>query len=195
MPGSAKGNKPGSHIDRTRRRADGASRAARLRAFRDVMYTRMEEISFRTSMTVLAGVVAFAAVLAAVSVLMSLPPGVARHTAAGAPARTPPASAAPAPATRTLASPAAAPARPAPPPARDAPPAASTSVPVTAAAAAPTRMLSPSLARVSYRSTVAAWWTWWTRAHGGRILRPGGTGGYGGGFGGFGGGGGQPGRR
>ena len=93
MPGSSERSKPGSRIDRTRRRPGGASRAARLRAFRDVMYTRMEEISFRTSMTVLAGVVAFAGVLAAVSVLMSLPPGVARHTAAGAPARTPSAAA------------------------------------------------------------------------------------------------------
>ncbi len=198
MPGSSKGSKPGSHTDRTRRRPGGASRAARLRAFRDVVYTRMEEISFRASMTVLAGVVAFAGVLAAVSVLMSLPAGVARHTAAEAPARTPPASAAPAPGTRTLASPAASPAQPTPSPARVAPPAARAAAPVTPAApspAVPTPTLSPSLARVSYQSAVAAWWAWWTRVHGGGILRRGGTRGYGGGYGGFGRSGWRPGRR
>ncbi len=196
MPGSSKGSKPGSHTDRTRRRPGGASRAAGLRAFRDVMYTRMEEISFRTSMTVLAGVVAFAAVLAAVSVLMSLPPGVARHTAAGAPARTPPASAVPAPATRTLASPAASPAQPTSSPVRVAPPVARTAAPVTAAAAVPSPARFPSLARFSHQSAVAARWAWWTRVHGGGgILRPGGTRGYGGGYGGYGRGGGWPGRR
>ncbi len=198
MPGSSNGSKPGSHTDRTRRRPGGASRAAGLRAFRDVMYTRMEEISFRTSMTVLAGVVAFAAVLAAVSVLMSLPPGAARHTAAGGPARTPPASAVPAPGTRTLASPAASPAQPTPSPLRVAPPAARTAAPVTAAMpspAVPTPARSPSLARFSYQSAVAAWWAWWTRVHGGGIWRPGGSRGYGGGYRGFGRGGGWAGRR
>jgi hypothetical protein len=206
MPGSSKGSKPGSRSDRTRQRPGGASRADRLRAFRDVMYTRMEEISFRTSMTVLAAVVAFAGVLAAVSVLMSLPPGVARHTAAGLPARPPSASAASAPATRTPESPSASPAQPTPSRVRDAPPAAKTAAPVTAAAAVPrptvpTPTLSPALARVSYQSAAAAWWAWWTRVHDGGSLRFGGTGGigaiggYGGGFGGFGFGGGRMGRR
>ena len=69
---------------------------------------------------------------------------------------------------------------------------------MTAATAAPTPTLSPALARVSYQSAVAALWAWWTWAHGGGILRRGGTGGYGGGHGGFGGSngsGGRPGRR
>jgi hypothetical protein len=203
MPGSSKGSKPGSRRDRTRRRPGGASRADRLRAFRDVVYTRMEEVSFRTSMTVLAGVVAFAGVLAAVSVLMSLPPGMPRHTAAGAPARPPSASAASGPGTRTPGSPSASPAQPTPSPVRDAPPAAKTAAPVTAAAtvprpAVPTPTLPSSLARVSYQSAAAAWWAWWTRVRDGGSLRFGGTegiGGYGGSFGGFGFGGGRLGRR
>lgn len=53
------------------------------------MYTRMEEISFRTSMTVLAGVVAFAAVVASVSVLMSQSSGLPRHAALSRPAIAP----------------------------------------------------------------------------------------------------------
>jgi hypothetical protein len=195
MPGSSKGSKPGSRIDRARQRHGGVSRAARLRAFRDVMYTRMEEISFRTSMTILAGVVAFAGVLAAVSVLMSLPSGLARHTAAGGPARTPSASAPPASAhaTRTAESPSASPEQPTPSLVRDAPHGAST----TAAAprpAVPTPAQVPSLARVSHQSAAAAWWAWWTRVHGGGFGH-GGTRGYGGSFGGFGRGGGWLGRR
>ena len=86
----------GLHLRRTRERLDGPSRLARLSAFREVMYTRMEEISFRSSMTVLAGVVAFAAVVAAVSTLMTVSPGPARHAALGRP----PGSAAPSSAHR-----------------------------------------------------------------------------------------------
>ena len=93
MPGSFSGSKPGSH-DSTRWRRHRRSRTSGLSAFRDGMYTRMEEISFRTSMTVLAGVVAFAAVVASVSVLMSQSSGLPRHAALSRPA-TAPASAGP----------------------------------------------------------------------------------------------------
>src|ERR1700759_254837 len=55
---------------------------ARFTAFRNGLYTRMEEISFRTSMTVLGGVIAVAAVIARVSVLMSQAPAPARPVAA-----------------------------------------------------------------------------------------------------------------
>jgi hypothetical protein len=54
----------------------------RFSAFRNGLYTRMEEISFRTSMTVLGGVVAVAAVIAGVTVLMSQGPAPAARPAA-----------------------------------------------------------------------------------------------------------------
>ena len=178
MPGSFKGSKPGSQQHRTRWRRGGPSRVARLLAFRDVMYTRMEEVSFRTSMTVLAGVVAFAAVVAAVSTLMSVPAGPARHAALGrpaapaAPSSAPATSAPPAPAP---ASPSSAPTRVRPSPVRDAAPAAAASAPSPAGPAPP---LSPSPARISYQNAVAAWWSWWLRVHGGgfRSYRGGGFG-------------------
>ena len=44
---------------------------ARFAAFRDRLYTRMEEISFRASMAVLAGVVAVAAIIAGVTLAVS----------------------------------------------------------------------------------------------------------------------------
>jgi len=178
MPGSFKGSKPGSHLRRTRGRPDGPSRLAGLSAFREVMYTRMEEISFRASMTVLAGVVASAAVMAAVSTLMSIPPGPARHTALGRP----PATAAP------WFAPASFPSKPAPPTLAPALPSSSpasarpsrvretgsgaTQAPVTTVASVPspnvpTPMVSPSPSRGSYQAAVAAWWAWWLRVYGG----------------------------
>ena len=146
---------------------------------------RMEEISFRTSMTVLAGVVAFATVVASVSVLMSQSSG-PRHAALSRPA-TAPASAGP---TSALLNPGrAAPAMPSTSPARATPaptsrtqPAASTRPPVTAAgraaatpaAAGPTPAGSPPLARVSSRTAVATWWSWWLRVRRGGQPRGGG---------------------
>lgn len=195
MPGSFKGTKPGSHHDRTRTRPGGPSRVARLFAFREVLYTRMEEISFRTSMTVLGGVVAFAAVIAAVSTLMSLSAGPARPAAlSGAPVSAAPSSAPaslrPAPASP---SPSSGPPWVTPSPVRDTGPSAGTHAPVTTVAAAsapsptvPTPALSPSPARVSRQAAVAAWWAWWLRVYGqggGRAY-----GGYGRDRGGFGGG-------
>jgi hypothetical protein len=178
MPGSFKGTKPGSHLDRTRTRPGGPSRVARLFAFREVLYTRMEEISFRTSMTVVGGVVAFAAVIAAVSTLMSLSTGPARHAAlSGPPASAAPSSAPasprPAPAWPSpLASPSSGPPSVTPSPVRDTGPSAGTHAPVTAVAAAsapatvPAPGLSPSPARVSEQAAVAAWWAWWLRVYG-----------------------------
>jgi hypothetical protein len=213
MPGSFKGSKPGSHLYRTRARPGGPSRVARLFAFRQVLYARMEEVSFRTSMTVLAGVVAFAAVGAAVSTAASLSPGPARHAALGRPPASAAPSYAPASVPATPAQPAPASPSPSSPspvtpsPVRDTGSSAGTHAPVTAAAAAasvPTPTLSPSPARVSYQAAVAAWWAWWARVHGGGSDRAGGgsfrgIGQDGGGFGrdrgGFGGGGGGFGRR
>ena len=185
MPGSFKGSKPGSHLRRTRGRLDGPSRLARLSAFREVMYTRMEEISFRSSMTVLAGVVAFAAVVAAVSTLMSVSPGPARHAALGRP----PGSAAPSSAlaqpTRTPASPSSSPAPVRPSPVRDAGSGATHAPVMTAVASAPspsvpTPTVSRSPARMSYEAAVAAWWSWWLRVHGRGDTRAYGGGSFGG---------------
>jgi hypothetical protein len=179
---------------------------ARLLAFREVLYTRMEEISFRTSMTVLGGVVAFAAVVAAVSTLMSLSTGPARHAAlSGPPAsatRSPaPASPRPTPAWPSpSASPSSGPPSVTPSPDRDTGPSVGTHAPVATVAAAsapsptvPAPALSPSPARVSEQAAVAAWWAWWLRVYGrgGDRAYGGGTsggsgrdrGGFGGGFG------------
>lgn len=188
MPGSFKGTKPGSHLDRTRTRPGGPSRVARLFAFREVLYTRMEEVSFRTSMTVLGGVVAFAAVVAAVSTLMSLSTGPARHAVlSGPPASAAPSSAPasprPAPASPSpLASPSAGPPSVTPSPVRDTGPSAGSHAPVTTVAAAS----APSPARVSGQAAVAAWWAWWLRVYGQGGDRA--YGGYGRDRGGFGGG-------
>ena len=205
MPGSFKGTKPGSHVDRTRTRPGGPSRVARLLAFREVLYTRMEEISFRTSMTVLGGVVAFAAVIATVSTLMSVSTGPARHAALSGPPVPPapssaPASPRPAPASPSpSASPSSGPPSVTPSPVRDTGPGAGDHAPVTTVAAAsapsptvPAPALSPSPARVSEQGAVAAWWAWWLRVYGrgGDRAYGGGTyGGYGRDRGGFGGGG------
>jgi hypothetical protein len=214
MPGSFKGTKPGSHLHRTRTRPAGPSRVVRLFAFREVLYTRMEEISFRTSMSVLGGVVAFAAVVAAVSTLMSVSTGPAPHAAlSGPPASAAPSSAPnptrPAPASPSpSASPSSGPPSVTPSAVRDTGPSAGTHAPVTTVAAAsapspivPTPALSPSPARVSEQAAVAAWWSWWLRVYGrgGDRAYGGGTyGGFGrdrGGFGGDGGFGGGFGRR
>lgn len=194
MPGSFKGSRPGSHLRRTRGRLDGPSRLARLSAFRDVIYTRMEEISFRSSMTVLAGVVAFAAVVAAVSTLMSVLPGPARHAALGRrPGSAAPSSALAQP-NRTPPSPA--PVRPSP--VRDAGSAARHAPAMTTVASAPSPSVPTptSWSRMSYEAAVAARWSWWLRVHGRGDTRAYGGGSFGGSGrdgGGFGRGGGRPG--
>lgn len=185
MPGSFKGSKPGSHLRRTRGRLDGPSRLVRLSAFREIIYSRMEEISFRSSMTVLAGVVAFAAVVAAVSILMSVSPGPAHHAALGwSPGSAAPSSALARP-TRTPASPPSSPAPVRPSPVRDARSGATHAPAVTTVASAPspsvpTPAVSPSPARMSYEAAVAAWWSWWLRVHGRRDTRAYGGGSFGG---------------
>jgi hypothetical protein len=156
----------------------------RFAAFRNRLYARMEEISFRTSMTVLGGVVAVAAVIAGVSVLMSQ----------AGPAR--PAALSPAPAsssavpTSAPAAPPASPSRPAPTssaPARTQAPAVADPVheatyPATDEESTPTRAVpatsgrSPSAQRVN--SAVAAWAAWWR-------ARMSGAGGHAGGHSGF----------
>ncbi len=155
-----------------------------LSAFRDGMYTRMEEISFRTSMTVLAGVVAFAAVVASVSVLMSESSGPPRHAALSRPATaSAPAGPTSAPVSSgraATATPSTSPARVTPAPTSRAQPAVSSPPPVTAARpaaatpAVPTPTVSPSLARISSQTTVATWWSWWLRVHHGNGLPSGG---------------------
>ena len=82
---------------------------ARFAAFRDRLYTRMEEISFRASMAVLAGVVAVAAIIAGITLAVSQGSPTARP-AAFSPA---PASHSPAP-TSAPPTPAASPSRVAP---------------------------------------------------------------------------------
>jgi hypothetical protein len=142
----------------------------RFAAFRNGLYARMEEISFRTSMTVLGGVVAVAAVIAGVGVLMSQSP---------APAR--PAALSPAPASRS-ATPTAAPTSAAPSPSPLAPTSAAparTPAPVVTSPAsqatypaadvdstpAATPSVAPSLRGIN--SAAAAWWAWWVRARSG----------------------------
>jgi hypothetical protein len=137
-------------------------------SFRNRLHARMEEISFRTSITVLTGVTAVAAVIAGVGLLMSQSPAPGRPAALGpAPAsHSAPATPAPASATPSPSQPAprsAAPSRtPAPvmtSPAREVtyPATAENSTPVrnapaTASHAAPSRSVSPA---------VAAWLAWW----------------------------------
>jgi hypothetical protein len=166
---------------------------ARFALFRNGLYARMEEISFRTSMTVLGGVIAVAAVIAGVSVLMSQ---------TQAPAR--PVAVSPAPPTRSAvpsSAPAASPSRTAPTasaPARTHAPAApvhETTYPATDEDSTPSRHVPAATSgrrafgRHINSAAVAAWAAWWRS-------RLGGLGGHGGGlhagfgrsgFGGFGG--------
>ncbi len=168
----------------------------RFSAFRNQLYARMEEISFRTSMTVLGGVVAVAAVIAAVTVATSQ---------GSTPVR--PAALSPAPASHSS-TPAAPPPTPAASPSQPSPTASkpsATKAPVVAAApraaaypatdadSRPYRAPSPPYHQRHLNSAMAAWAAWWqgrlaaAGAHGGG-RHPGIGGGHGfGGFGGFGG--------
>jgi hypothetical protein len=149
----------------------------RLAAWRGALYARLEEISFRTAITVVTGVVAVAAVVAGVGLLMAQTPAPARSTALG-----------PAPSARSTAQapvptsagptggPTGTPPRPSPPassaPARTpAPeptsPAREATYPATAehaqrAPAAPAAAPHPA-ARRPVGSAVAAWLAWWQR--------------------------------
>ncbi|HEY2277872.1 MAG TPA: hypothetical protein VGI00_05920 [Streptosporangiaceae bacterium] len=147
---------------------------ARFAAFRNGLYTRMEEVSFRTSMTVLGGVIAVAAVIAGVSVLMSQTPGLVRPVAVSPVAPTRSAGPSSAPPT-----PAASPSRIAPTasaPARTHAPAApvhETTYPVTDEDSTPSRHVpAPTSGRgASGRqlnsAAVAAWAAWWRSRLGG----------------------------
>jgi hypothetical protein len=171
----------------------------RFPAFRNQLYARMEEISFRTSMTVLGGVVAVAAVIAAVTVAMSQGSTPVRPTAL----RPPPASHS---STRAALppTPAASPSQPSPtaskpsaarPPVVAAAPRAAT-YPATDGDSRPYRAPNSPYHRAAAErhlsSAMAAWAAWWqgrlaaAGAHGGG-RHPGIGGGRG--FGGFGGGG------
>jgi hypothetical protein len=140
----------------------------RFAAFRNQLYARMEEISFRTSLTVLTGVAAVAAVIAGVGLLMSQSPAPARpvalspapasHSALATP---PPAAATPSP-SAPVPTPSAPDRTPAPVKtslAREAtyPATAENSAPVRNAAAAP----RTAPVRRSASSAVAAWLAWW----------------------------------
>lgn len=166
---------------------------ARFALFRNGLYARMEEISFRTSMTVLGGVIAVAAVIAGVSVLMSQ---------TQAPAR--PVAVSPAPPTRSAvpsSAPAASPSRTAPTasaPARTHAPAApvhETTYPATDEDSTPSRHVPAATSgrrafgRHINSAAVAAWAAWWRRRLGGLSGHGGGLhAGFGrSGFGGFGG--------
>jgi hypothetical protein len=194
------GSKPGSHLPRSRTRPGGPSRVARPLAFRQAVYIRMEEVSFRTSMTVLAGVVAFAAVVASVSTLMSLSPGPAQRAAlsrppvSAVPSSIPatPARAAPAPPSASSSQPSASPS-----PVRGTGSGSGTHPPVTTAGAAsapsprvPAPAPSPRVpapSRVPVQAAAAAWWSRWLRVYGGGGFHGSGPGsggfGRGGGFG------------
>ena len=147
---------------------------ARFTAFRNGLYTRMEEISFRTSMTVLGGVVAVAAVIAGVSVLMSQTPAPARPVAAS-----------PVPPTHS-AGPSSAPPTPAASPSRTAPTAAAparthapaapvheTTYPATDEDSTPSRYVPaaasgrPAFGRHINSAAAAAWAAWWRSRLGG----------------------------
>jgi hypothetical protein len=138
----------------------------RFAAFRNGLYGRMEEISFRTSITVLTGVIAVAAVIAGVGLLMSQSPAPARPTALS-PAPASHSAATSAPATPSPSEPAptsSAPSRTPVPvvtsPAREAtyPATAGNATPVqTAPAAAPS--VAPAQRPVS--PAMAAWLAWW----------------------------------
>jgi hypothetical protein len=168
----------------------------RFALFRSGLYARMEEISFRTSMTVLGGVIAVAAVIAGVSVLMSQTPAPGRPVAVS-PAP-PSRSAAPTSAPPT---PAASPARTAPTasaPARTQAPAApvhETTYPATDEDSTPSRHVPAAASgrrafgRHINSAAVAAWAAWWQSRLGGLGRHGGGVhAGFGrSGFGGFGG--------
>ncbi|HEY2238312.1 MAG TPA: hypothetical protein VGI21_05960 [Streptosporangiaceae bacterium] len=148
----------------------------RFAAFRSSLYARMEEISFRTAITVVTGVVAVAAVIAGVGLLMAQAPAPDRPTALGS-----------APAVRSSA-PASTPAAPtssppsASPPASSAPartpapvktsPAREATYPGTAenAQRAPVARTAapPVTARRPLSSAVAAWLAWWQHVLAGR---------------------------
>jgi hypothetical protein len=166
---------------------------ARFALFRNGLYARMEEISFRTSMTVLGGVIAVAAVIAGVSVLMSQ---------TRAPAR--PVAVSPAPPTRSAvpsSAPAASPSRTAPTasaPSRTHAPAApvhETTYPATDEDSTPSRHVPAATSgrrafgRHINSAAVAAWAAWWRSRLGGLSGHGGGLhAGFGrSGFGGFGG--------
>ena len=165
---------------------------ARFAAFRTGLYARMEEISFRTSMAVLAGVVAVAAIIAGVTLAVSQGPAAARPVALS-----------PAP-VRHSAAPTAAPPTPAVSPSRATPTAAArtptrapavavadpqpaAAYPATGEYSAPSRSFSGGSSRAAHQrigSAVAAWW----RSHlGGAGGHLGGLPSGGHGFGGFGG--------
>jgi hypothetical protein len=169
---------------------------ARFAAFRDGLYARMDEISFRTSMTVLGGVIAVAAVIAGVSVLMSQTPAPGRPVAASPVPPTRPAGPSSAPPT-----PADSPSRTAPTasaPARTHAPAApvhEATYPATDEDSTPSRYVPAATSgrrAMGRHINSAAWAAWWRSRLGrlGGLGRPGGgahTGFGRSGFGGFGG--------
>jgi hypothetical protein len=152
----------------------------RFAAFRSSLYARMEEISFRTAITVVIGVVAVAAVIAGVGLLLSQAPAPARPTAAGpvpaprssTPSSAPPSSPAPASDSPSPSRPpSSAPAR-TPGPVKTSPARAAT-YPATAenAQRAPApRAAVPhaATARRPLSSAVAAWLAWWQHVLAGR---------------------------
>jgi hypothetical protein len=151
----------------------------RFAAFRSSLYARMEEISFRTAITVVTGVVAVAAVIAGVGLLMAQAPAPSRAAALGsspaarssaqAPAPSTPAaptSSSPSPSAPASSAPARTPAPVKTSPAREAtyPGTAENArrAPVTRAAAPPVTTRRP------LSSAVAAWLAWWQRVLAGR---------------------------
>jgi hypothetical protein len=153
----------------------------------------MEQISFRTSMTVLGGVVAVAAVIAAVTVLTNQAPAPSRPVALSPSSASHSAPTTPSSAPATPPTPAASPSRTAPEPsapARTQGPAASVpepAYPATAGNSTPSRDVPAAISGHSasvqrFNSALAAWAAWW-RA---RLSR---AGGVHSGFGGFGSGG------
>ncbi len=162
-----------------------------LSAVRDRLYSRMEETSFRTSMTILAGVVALAAVIAVAGILLSRSPAATHPSALGRPPGAGPASVTPTSAratpTRTV-SPSSAPSRA--PSHRSPSPAGNTSDAGADAAAGGPAAGQPasdgtagspgssgSSGRASStppkasrtwpsRSQIAAWWAWWSQHRG-----------------------------
>jgi hypothetical protein len=106
MPSSLLGSRPGSHerlaLRGQRLGMPGAAlRAAGPSSIRDMLYARMEEISFRKSMALLSGAVAVAIAGAVAGILMSQPAGAARPPALRPPPVTQPTSMAPASARAT----------------------------------------------------------------------------------------------
>jgi hypothetical protein len=139
----------------------------RFAAFRNGLYARMEEISFRTSITVLSGVIAVAAVIAGVGLLMSQAPAPARPAALSpapashsAPATLAPATSSPSELAPTSSAPSRSPAPVVTSPAGAAtyPATAEDSTPVrTAPAAAP----RAAAAQRPVSPAMAAWLAWW----------------------------------